>query len=292
MPRRPYPWERNPRATSFRPSSRSQPRHIFLSTFWHMHWNVQSPEGVHCENQRRIGPLGDGGKMLCLDAQVRPSDPCSIVTVGVGGDPGKPPDFRFEVDFHRHFPRCSITTYDGTNFGRGAIRNAPSFLRFRAVNFGVYSWRAHHADPVRVLKMDCEGCEFSSLERFVHHLCPEQVLVEVHGCMQVRKGYTVIDRPRSRASINSMMRTMNRTHGLFGKERNPHNRGGPCDCYEFAWQRRSDAACLSSRMDAAAAALNDTAALEALDAAYDASRIQRYLEYRRRVRSELQQRTG
>ena len=103
-------------------------------------------------------------------------------------------------------------------------------------------------------------------------------LLAATGCMQVRQGwYTVIDRPRSRASINSMMRKMNRTHGLFGKERNPHNRGGPCDCYEFAWQRRSDAACLSSRMDAAAAALNDTAALEALDAAYDASRIQRFV---------------
>jgi len=200
---------------------------VNMREYFQSHWNVGTPEGADCQRVRRIGPRGDGGKLLCLDAIPPPGTPCSVISVGVGGAPNEPPDFRWEVDLHRQFPNCTIDVYDGTNFGRGAIRNAPPFIHFHPVNFDERTWMKHHGQVIDIFKIDCEGCEFTAVPSFVEHLCPEQFMIEVHAGL-----------PSLHARADKLMSTLNRTHGIFYKEPNIQHSDGTC--LEFAWRRRED----------------------------------------------------
>ena len=67
------------------------------------------------------------------------------------------------------------------------------FATFHARNFYADTWKtlvhAHDGASAargkpryQIMKMDCEGCEFSSLAPWVANTCTEQLLIEVHGC--------------------------------------------------------------------------------------------------------------
>jgi len=211
---------------------------VNMREYFQGNWNPGTWEGADCLRQRRVGPLGDGGKMLCYDAAPKPMEPCHVISVGVGGAPGQPPDFRWEIDLHRRFPACRFDVYDGTNFGRGAITNAPSFVNFHPVNFDMQTWKKHEGQRIDVFKIDCEGCEFTAVPAFVHNLCPEQFMVEVHS-----------GNPSMLEKTRSMMAALNRTHGIFYKEPNIQHSDGTC--IEFAWRRRQNtphqtAACIAA----------------------------------------------
>ena len=173
---------------------------------------------------RRVGPSGDGGKMVCFDAAPALEEPCLIVSVGVGGDAAKPADFRFEHDLHRRLGNCSIDVFDGTNFGRGAIRNAPPFVRFFPENFTPHTWQRYRGRRVDIFKIDCEGCEFSgSVTDFLKHVPTEQLLIEVHG-------------GNRHDDVKKLMTTLNTSHGIFYREPNIQHSDGTC--IEFALRRR------------------------------------------------------
>ena len=62
-----------------------RPRLVNMREYWQSHWNMGTREGLDCAKMRRVGPLGDGGKVLCFDAVPGPSEPCFVLSVGVGG---------------------------------------------------------------------------------------------------------------------------------------------------------------------------------------------------------------
>jgi hypothetical protein len=197
-----------------------------MREYFQEHWNPGTHEGADCERVRRFGPSGDGGKVVCFDAVPRTSEPCFVLSVGVGGPPGQPPDFRFEIDLHRRLPHCRIDVYDGTNFGRGAIRNAPHFVKFHAENFSPTTWKRYAGRRVDIFKIDCEGCEFESVPPFLEHVHTEQLLVEVHG-------------NRWKHQVEQLMTSLNRTHGIYYREPNIQHSDGTC--IEFALRRRGNA---------------------------------------------------
>ena len=88
--------------------------------------------------------------MVCLDKLPAAGKPCFVLSVGVGGD------FSFEIDLHQRSPHCQIDVMDGTNYGRGAIKNAPSFVNFIPLNFDADTWRKYTDRHVDILKIDCE----------------------------------------------------------------------------------------------------------------------------------------
>ena len=201
--------------------------------FWQGHWHPGMRGGCDCARARRIGPDGDGGKMVCVDAVPAPPEACLVVSVGVGGLPGQPPDFRFETALHARFPHCEIETWDGTNFGRGSITNAPSFVRFRAENFSPRSFERYVGRRVDILKIDCEGCEFDCLPPFVARVLTRQVLVEVHSALLIQ-GEFFGHRP------HWLMKHLNETaYGLFYREPNIFPADGTN--IEFALLRRREA---------------------------------------------------
>ena len=121
-----------------------------MRAYFQNQWHPGTAEGYDCALMRRMGAAGDGGKMVCLDALPAADRPCFVLSVGVGGD------FSFEIDLHQRAPHCQIDAMDGTNYGHGAIRNAPSFVNFVPLNFDAVTWRKYKDRRVDILKIDCE----------------------------------------------------------------------------------------------------------------------------------------
>lgn len=137
--------------------------------------------GQACRTMHRIGaPLnikdgsGDGGKTLCEAERLLSPPGCLVVSVGISSDT------RFESNLHQFQPNCRVIGYDGT-LTPAMTAAVPSFVELRPTNFAIDSWknftrRAH----VNLLKIDCEGCEYSALVPWVEHVCTDQITVEVH----------------------------------------------------------------------------------------------------------------
>jgi hypothetical protein len=163
------------------------------------------PNRSACPRIKRFGSGGDGGKEGCL---VNPIGlDCHIVSVGSNND------FSFEIAVHRHYPFCRIDTYDPTvRFPR-----PPPFVTFHKTTVPQIL-----KVPVFILKMDCEGCEYSDLLPLAANA--QQILVEVHPCLT---GSTTKDR--------LLLGALSKTHRLFSRE---HNRYGiRPGCMELSWIR-------------------------------------------------------
>jgi len=197
-----------------------------MREYFQGHWNAGTNVGYDCARMRRFGPEGDGGKVVCIDALPEAAAPCNVISVGVGGDPGKPPDFRFEMDLHARLPQCRIEVYDGTNFGRGTITNVPDGITFFPENFNPDTHTRYAGRHVDIFKIDCEGCEFRAVLPFVENVKPEQMMIEVHG----RSDF---GRPHD---VHRLMKGLNQSYGIFYREPNIQHSDGTC--IEFAMRRR------------------------------------------------------
>jgi len=136
-----------------------------LRAYFQRSWNTATAEGYDCTRPRRFGPSGDGGKVVCLDAMPPAAEPCFMLSIGYGSDAG------FEHALHAAHPRCTVELWDGTVAPREQL---PGWLTFHGRNFEKGSWRRYRGRRVDILKIDCEGCEYSVLEPLVHQLRPEQ----------------------------------------------------------------------------------------------------------------------
>ena len=181
-------------------------------------------EGIVCTQMTRLGGtglsgVGDGSKMMCMDSSplLRLQESCVVVSVGSNGD------FSFEEAIHEMYPHCSVHVFDGTMAGRADLASPPAWLAstFHAENFGEGSWRLFSEGSVAILKMDCEGCEFSALLPFLKRVCTDAVLVEIH-------------QSASRSSAD-LLKALNESHGLYYAE---PNLGAP-GCAEYGLTRRS-----------------------------------------------------
>jgi len=129
-----------------------------------------------CKNQHRLGPEGEGGKVICETAMLRSVD-CLLVSVGSNGQ------VEFESAVHTLAPHCKIDIWDGTlNGGRMKLRRAiPSYATFIPSNFNAATWQHYqNYSRVDVLKIDCEGCEWRDLEPWLNNVCTSQLLIEMH----------------------------------------------------------------------------------------------------------------
>ena len=192
--------------------------------YFQEHWHPGTDAGADCARMHRTGPPGDGGKMICLDAVPAPSEPCFVLSVGVGGLPGRPPDFRFALALHEQMPHCRIHVYDGTNFGRGVITNAPPFVHLFPENFTPETWQRYKQKRVDMFKIDCEGCEFNCIPPMLANVDVDLIMVEVHPFRDIQ-------------TIDRFMKTLTTKHGIYYREPNIQHTDGTC--IEFALRRRN-----------------------------------------------------
>ena len=140
-------------------------------------------------------------------------------------------------------PQCKFHVYDGTNFGRGEIKNAPPFVTFFPENFNKTTHERYIGQKISVFKMDCEGCEYDSLIPTLQYADVEQVLVEVHGCGLPSSNTTI-------AFLHRFMMGLTRKHGIFYRE--PNIIGSDGTCIEFALRKREDSYEPRSRVERSA----------------------------------------
>ena len=156
---------------------------------------------------------GDGGKTICEQEEgaavptlSAPGD-CLVVSVGLNNNTA------FEEALHSAHPECRIDGIDGTLDASKSARlaQAAPFVRLATGggNFGVASWRPYAARRVRLLKIDCEGCEYDALPAWVQHVCTDAIVVEVHRMHFMRQGREDI------ALADPHRRRVERTHVLF-----------------------------------------------------------------------------
>tara|TARA_B110001452_G_C15230798_1_gene426360 strand:- start:1691 stop:2653 length:963 start_codon:yes stop_codon:yes gene_type:complete len=173
------------------------------------------PEPGRCARMRRFGPSveqRDGGKTICEQGDGAAVPPlgapgdCLVVSVGLNNDTD------FEEALHSAHPACRIDGIDGTLDAAKSARlaQAAPFVRLagRAM-FGIASWKPYAAQRVRLLKIDCEGCEFDALPEWVQHVCTDAIVVEVHRMHFMRQGR------EDTALADPHRRRVERTHALF-----------------------------------------------------------------------------
>ena len=173
------------------------------------------PEPGRCARMRRFGPSveqRDGGKTICEQGDGAAVPPlgapgdCLVVSVGLNNDTD------FEEALQSAHPACRIDGIDGTLDAAKSARlaQAAPFVRLagRAM-FGIASWKPYAAQRVRLLKIDCEGCEFDALPEWVQHVCTDAIVVEVHRMHFMRQGR------EDTALADPHRRRVERTHALF-----------------------------------------------------------------------------
>ena len=151
-----------------------------------------------CRRLVRVGPAGDGGKMLCVD---------DIATHCVVYSLGSRLDFSFETDFlrRRRFKRCTVHTFDctvgspdqaqipaGVVFhpwcvgGQNEVKVISSDFEGHDGELGQYLtldtiMRKLNHSRVDVLKMDIERHEFQVIESLANSsIAPRQMAFETH----------------------------------------------------------------------------------------------------------------
>ena len=197
-------------------------------------WHAGKPTGASCGHLQRIGLYGDGGKMLCDTAQLLPDkQPCRVISVGSNGE------FSFERGIRDLASHCSIDVFDGTLINERAALAAklPSYVKFVAKNVDASTWRQYQGDTsIRILKMDCEGCELRALLPFVENVCVEQLLLETHLCLRSSD----VDRNQSRKDqvrqLHGLFLGLDVFYEIFHVE--PNLAYGDGTCVEYAFVRR------------------------------------------------------
>ena len=190
-------------------------------------WTRENKANDQCrKTKKRIGGErdGDGGKWVCQALIPPAGKKCLILSIGSGHD------FSWETEMHSSWPHCKIHVFDGTNYGLGAPKNPPTFLTFHSRDFKIgineeLDSALEGGTQLDILKIDCEGCEYSSLMPFLYKVTTSQVLVELHGCIH-----------RSYAKNLFLMNSLSGMFSIFSEEPNRKHSDGTC--IEFGLARK------------------------------------------------------
>ena len=147
-------------------------KHHFVKHYFQSMWHPGLPLGGDCAHLERLGNAGDGDKVLCGASKLL-SGACRVVSVGSHGD------FSFENNLHQRAPGCRMDTYDPE---KSYAKLAPRFVNFLPEVFQASSAKRYEGKRISVLKIDCEGCEYTALEPFLAATCTDTILLELHGC--------------------------------------------------------------------------------------------------------------
>ena len=159
---------------------------------------------IHCNKKVRVGPIGDGGKILCID-KIKVHD-CVVYSAG------SRLDFSFEIDLIKKFA-CQVHTFDYT-VGKILPNQIPRNITFHPWCLGgqnqrktissdlgfsgkVEQYFTLHSimhklghSTVNILKMDIERHEFSVFNSLDESFAPEQIVFETH----IHNAYGMWDR--------------------------------------------------------------------------------------------------
>lgn len=165
-------------------------RNVLSGFFYQNHYE---PDFV-CSHERRIGKMGDGGKWICDPHRIAQKDSCLVYSVGSNND------FSFEEAVLRDIsPECEIHTFDPKDYSAGAKaagvefhqvwftdkdvdkpNNAQTTGKGRTLS-SIVKELGHEGRTIDVFKIDCEGCEWSSIAHwFEADITLKQIQVELH----------------------------------------------------------------------------------------------------------------
>lgn len=169
-------WTADPR---FTPNS-NLTSHFYYQWLWEPNFS--------CPHAERIG-YGEGGKWICNVDAISAQEKCTMISIGSNND------FSFELEVLKRIPHCEIHVFDHT------IKN-PSRLPKNLINYHSIGLAEKtevigndtfmglqdiHKDILKgqdidILKIDCEGCEWSTYKSWFSRESPfaRQVLLEVH----------------------------------------------------------------------------------------------------------------
>lgn len=158
-----------------------------------------------------------------------------MVSVGTGAD------VSFSLAIRALSPACTVDVFAGSSAMQSPGHKQQQQLagvRFHSVPLSTQSWQqtAGGAKHIRVLRVDCEGCEFNMLADFVlsSTVCIDQILVHVHACAASAVGVE----PKHRVErVHRLLSQLDPLYHVFHKE--PSLAYGDGTCMEFSLGRRA-----------------------------------------------------
>jgi hypothetical protein len=192
--------------------AQSKHGHIFFQDNWEPTWS--------CGYEQRIGKIGDGGKWVCDAYLLAEADECNIISIGSRND------WSFEEAIHRLNQKCKISTFDCTI----TPKNKPEYINYYPLCLGskvegkigtmdvLLKTAGMLNKNIDILKIDCEGCEYSVYKEFVKVFI-RQILIELHG----------VGKRGKRFEANEFFQSMDRNgYVIFHKEPNTIGCKGRC----------------------------------------------------------------
>ena len=160
---------------------------------------------LSCDDETRFGSgrfnTGDGPKFVCGVNVLKQTDRCLVYSIGSAYD------FSFEFAVRKAAPACEIHTFDGTM----DLASRPLSPQVSVDGIYFHNWNVvdscettrlavpsrcmkeilkelnHTARVITWLKIDCEGCEFTVIPKFVESSVKiDQLMIEVHGTNALR----------------------------------------------------------------------------------------------------------
>ena len=186
--------------------------------------------------------LADGAKIICdPNATLINGRGCLVVSVGSNGDAA------FEKAVHALSPWCQIDVMDGTLVGNRAHlrRGLPNYVHFTADNYNSTTWERYRGRSVDVLKIDCEGCELTSLAPWLDNVCTSQILIEHHGYIDNWRiplfSMPWEDRVAAHANMSRLHAALVRAdyEPFHAQANDACGMYSGTRCMEIAWRRRS-----------------------------------------------------
>lgn len=196
-------------------------------------WYQENAEPAYtCVREERIGPQGDGGKWMCDPYGLRKERECLVYSFGSNND------FRWESTVQKIAKNCEIHVFDHTV----EQSKAPHGIHFHG--YGLTSYESgtlktlrtivselnHEGRTLDVLKVDCEGCEWSTFREWLTSaVYINEVLVELHAGTQ---------EPHTNPFARQFMLEMYKNKMLiFHKEPNIRWSQGNKLCVEYSLKR-------------------------------------------------------
>lgn len=239
-----YPGNASAAAAAFMSSCAGTWSDHDLRRYLASNWKAGGPAGASCSDAQLFGAYHDGGKLVCRPRELFKQH-CHVLSIGSDGDAS------FESSIHAFAPHCIVETHDGTLIGdRAKLRERlPSFVKLVPTNMDATTYLRLLQDGVEqlsLLKIDCEGCEFSSLLPLVSHICVDQIALELHACQSKGKRSReptssfpigARHRPFDRAMrVHTLLSQLDVLYRIFEKQPNFVYSDGTC--LEFSFIRR------------------------------------------------------
>jgi len=202
-------------------------------------WQVHYEPTFHCDFSERLGAAGDGGKWVCNPSFVAEAvvagKPCLVYSVGSRGD------ISFErAVAHKISKKCEVHVFDpfqGSTWSflsyhpyalassQGDVQKAIEGMPSKTMR-EIVEDLGHEGRDVDILKIDCEGCEWSTYKDWLTAgVNIRQILVELH--------WQHLQKDKVRQVREFFKYLFSHGYVVMSKEPNTHGCRGECIEYGF-----------------------------------------------------------